>query len=172
MSEVVQVALISGLLSLCVVVANLYWTKRTGDAERASRAAERKEDRDEWYRRTMFEKRLATVQEASRRLSEMQTLIVKVNSRGATHEDSDDMTAAGEELNEVAAEAWTWYEGNALYLNDTSPWASAFTALSLSAMIHARGGSQDETDILESLKKAVAEIKGRADDLIRPGGTS
>ncbi|MCY3920516.1 MAG: hypothetical protein OXG38_12040 [Chloroflexi bacterium] len=167
MSEVAQVALITGVISLCVVFIERYWNHRNASAERSLRAVERKEDRDEWYRRTMFEKRLTTIQEAYEYLARLGHGIAGVSGDLSAPEDSDEIAAKREHLGDVSMSAWDWYNKNALYFDDTLPRTSSFAALALASSLHARGITEDGKDIWELFREAEAQTKARAEELLK-----
>lgn len=69
MGDVAQVALIAGGIGRLSLLATLGFNLWSSSRERQERLAEREQDYREWYRRTLFEKRLAAVQEAYEWLS-------------------------------------------------------------------------------------------------------
>ena len=77
------------------------------------------------------------------------------------------MTPESTALAELANNARAWYDGNALYLNDGLPWASSFIGLANVSVQHAHGKVVGGLNIWEVYNEAEAEIKARAEELMR-----
>ncbi len=61
MSEVAQVALITGGIGFLTVLLTYWFNARARKEDKDQRASERREDHGEWYKRTLFEKKLDAV---------------------------------------------------------------------------------------------------------------
>ena len=106
MSEVAQVALITGGVGLLSLFITLWFNARTRKDDLQQRAIERREDYREWYRRTLFEKRLEALQEGKRHLSKLYDAMYHPYLAGGKI---------------PIGEAVEWYERNILYLHGEMP---------------------------------------------------
>jgi len=106
MSDVVAVALITGGTTGFVGIAGLALNLWNSSRERQLRLAEHREDYREWYRRTLFEKRLEAIQEGRRHLSRLWYAMYH---------------PYGQRRNTPIGEAVEWYERNILYLHGEMP---------------------------------------------------
>jgi len=157
MSDVAQVALITGGIGFLSLLATLGFNLWSSLRERQQRLAERQQDYHEWYRRTLFEKRLKTAQEAYswwRRLNE-------AVARASGNEDPN--TGENEAVRELATQAREWYDNNSLCLG--SPGPSHFVGLTNSALAWA--GGRREVNIQKSLNEVYDWIRNLADRLLQ-----
>ena len=106
MSSESIIALVAVLTSGVLGVASLAFSFWNSSSERRQRLSERREDNREWYRRTLFEKRLEAIQEGRRHLSKLW--------RAMYHP-----LLAGGKI--PIGEALEWYERNILYLHGEMP---------------------------------------------------
>ena len=106
MSDESIIALVAVLTSGVLGVASLAFSFWNSSSERRQRLNERKEDHREWYRRTLFEKRLEATQEGIRHLSKLWYAMYH---------------PYGERRKTPIGEAVEWYERNILYLHDEMP---------------------------------------------------
>ena len=141
MSDVAQVALITGGIGLISLLATLWSNARRESRERQHRVAERREDHREWYSRTLFERRLQAAQQAY-------AWWTRLNVAVARARDNDDPNSAENQAVRQAAErAREWYEDNSFCLkhpglSDMRPGLSEFVGLTGSALAWA-GGQRD-----------------------------
>lgn len=159
MSDTVAVALITGGATALVGIAGLGFSFWNSSRERAQRLAEREEDYREWYSRTLFEKRLGAVQEA---YAWWMRLNAAISRAGPGQRDLPENA----ELGSISAEARQWYDRNALYMYDTLPSQSSFVGLVNAAFRYAVSARGEER-IGQALEEAYAEIRSRADQLLK-----
>jgi hypothetical protein len=158
MSDTVAVALITGGITGLVGIAGLAFSFWNSHAERQQRLAERKQDYHEWYRRTLFEKRLNTAQEAYawwRRLNEAVA--------GASGND-DPNTRENQAVRELATQASEWYYNSSFWLEDAEARVSMFVDLTNTALQWARG--RRDLDIHRSLNELYQFVRNFARDLL------
>ena len=94
--------------------------------------ADRAADHREWYRRTLFEKRLAAAQEA---YSWLMRLNEAANFANPITPESEPNKA----LMQFCRQARQWYDGNCLFLEDTLPSSSGFIKVTNMAAAYAAG---------------------------------
>jgi hypothetical protein len=113
-AEVIALAavIVSGIVGLATVAFNLW----NSSSERTQQTKERKVDNEEWYRRTLFDRR-------TQALSQEYAWLIKMN-RLRAFVIADRIVASDLTLNAQAAREW--YDLNALYLYDTPPGNSEF----------------------------------------------
>ena len=120
------------------------------------RAAEQAEERIEWYRRTLFERRLGAVQEAYEWLSKLNIALNRATG-------GDPAQPGSQELVSIAKAARAWYDRNTIWLRDEIPDASSFIRLTNVAMTFTR---RPNVDVWRSYAAAFEVIKARADRLM------
>ncbi len=164
MSDVALVALISGVISAVisvgVVIVNLYWNYRTAAAEQVSRAVERQENRREWYRQTLFEKRLSAVQEAHAWSARLRDGVALVNQARGGEEDSHELRQRRTELSDSAKRARAWWDENNLFLTDELQRVSSFVGLTNTAL-QCAGGRVEGLDIKGSFREVAEDLGAR-----------
>jgi hypothetical protein len=135
MSDVAQGALIAGVIGLLNLCIALWFNARTRQRDLDARASERREDNEEWYQRTMFEKRLQAVQEAYEWL-------MKFN-RGLNLADPKNPDAEWTQtLARYCLDAREWYDKNVVFLYDSLPGSSEFIGLMNPAADYAPGRTE------------------------------
>jgi len=150
--------MVAGFFTLCGVAATLWFNSKQRRAEAEERARQREEDYREWYTRTLFEKRLAAVQEGYAWLMRLNAAINLAGPGQPGLEENAD-------LRRICAEARQWYDRNALYLYDDLPSASAFIGLTNAAFQYATS-TRPVSGIWQLFSKAEALIKGRAKEML------
>ena len=167
MSDVILAAAISGGLVALGSALNLWFNHRIEQARLSAQADESAHERADWYRRALFERRLAAVQQGHVWLLELNRLLNQVLTDG---KDPDSEEAS--ELLRAATEARDWYDDNALYLYDELPDGSPFVGLTSTARLVARG-RHDDAHIWRLHGEASDQLKERARELLaaeaRPG---
>jgi len=158
MSSESIIALVAVVTSGVLGVASLGFNFWNSSSERRQRLNERKEDHSEWYRRTLFEKRVTAAQEAYswwRRLNEA----VALASR-----NEDPNSAENQAVRELAIQARHWYDSSSLCLERPGP--SDFVGLTNTALDWA-GGARD-IGIHKSLNEVFDWVRDLADPLLEP----
>ncbi len=159
MSEQSVVALIAVIASAAVGVASLGFNFWNSSRERGLRVTElrlklqeREDDYREWYRHTLFDKRLAALQTEYAWLMKLNRLRANVDD---TKQESID------ELNEAIRGARDWYDLNAMFLYDVPPNSSDFIGAVNSAS-EPRSGS----NFFRQLNDALNSHRRRAKNLM------
>jgi len=155
MSSESIIALVAVIASGVLGVTSLAFSFWNSSSERSQRLNERKEDHREWYKRTLFEKRLEVAQEAYawwRRLSEA---VARASG------NPDPVNAERAVVREVAQQARDWYDKNSLCLERPGP--SEFVGLTNSALVWADGR---DVNIQKSLNEVYNWIRNVADRLL------
>jgi hypothetical protein len=109
-SDTVLVALITGGTTGLVGLAALAFNFWNSSRERQLRLAEHREDYREWYRRTMFEKRLLAIQKG-------RAWVTRLNE-GLNHPEKSLPDTA---LLNLVTQARDWYAENAFYIHAAVP---------------------------------------------------
>jgi len=154
----VAVALITGGTTGFVGIAGLALNFWNSSSERGQRLSERREDNREWYRRTLFERRLRAVQEAYswwRRLNEA------VAWAGL---NPDPASPENEAVRELAKRAREWHDNNSLDLEDRPLRSSHFLGLASAAPDWASG--RRDMDIDRHLNDVYEFLRDRASRLL------
>lgn len=157
-SEQSIIALVAVIASAAVGLASLafnFWNVR---GERAMRLTERQEDNHQWYRRTLFEKRLQAAQDAFswwRRLNE-------AVSRAS--DNADPNSEERQSVREIATQAREWYDENSLYLEGVLTSKSDFVGLTNTALVWA--GGRDNVNIQESLRDCYKFVQAVSNRLL------
>ena len=159
MSDTVIVALITGGTTALVGVAGLAFNFFSSGAERRQRLAEREQDYKEWYRRTLFEKRLVAVQEAYKWLMQLNAAI---NGASPSAPDSE----ANRHLRDISSQTRAWYDQNVLYVYDALPNVSSFIGLTNEAYAYGSGRGQN-LRIWDTFGQVEAVIRQRAEELLK-----
>ena len=127
MNDVALASLVSGgfvvLGALITTGANLWFNHRLERERLRAGAAQTALGRADWYRRALFERRLAAVQRADTWIRE---LYVGLTSVEVGHVDPNSDEAL--ELLRIGREAHDWYDEHVLY-HDELPGGSAFVGL-------------------------------------------
>lgn len=150
MSDVVAVALISALVPAFVSIAIFSVAKY-------SEFQSMKENNREWYKRTLFEKRLASLQEAWWWLAQL---------RDASSQDPEFTDDSGLLLLNRVERARTWYSQNVIYLHGGVPEECPVAALLLSIDWHAKGYGEAPDSAL--WQRSSDMVKQKALDLLQP----
>ncbi|MEX2245276.1 MAG: hypothetical protein WEC75_01190 [Dehalococcoidia bacterium] len=122
-------------------------------AEIAARREEQHAERMEWYRRTLFERRLQAATEAYGWGMEIHRL------REASREDG----VLWLELFQTCKRGREWYHANAVYLNDDLPRSSNFIGV-LNAAPDASGNS----DFHKAFNEFLKELRDRTQAMLAP----
>ena len=164
--EVIALAAVvtSGIIGLASLAFN-FWNS---SSERKQRESEREEEYRQWYKRTLFEKRLDAVQEGYRWVMKFNVAITRADASQPSSLEND-------ELRSVCKEAREWYDRSTIFLHDGLPGSSEFIGLINSAAAHANG--QQIVDVWSKVIAAGKELEARADRLLSVehsigGGTS
>ena len=139
MSSESIIALVAVITSGVLGVASLGFNFWNSSSERRQRLKDRREDNREWYRRTLFEKRLQAVQQASRWLAQI---------KEAIWPDPDLVGDPGPRLLNTVEDAREWYAKNFVYVHGGMPNECPFAAFLLAAYWHARGYADIPDDSL------------------------
>jgi hypothetical protein len=148
MSSESIIALAAVLTSGVLGVASLGFNFWNSSSERRQRLKDRGEDNREWYRRTLFEKRLEAIQEGGRWLNKLYNAMY--------HPLADSRKAP-------IGEALEWYERNILYLHgempDKSPVARFLYNVEWSLMEEEPIPGEDQwVEALDFLKRKANEL--------------
>ena len=154
-SELVQVALISATVPALVSVAIFSIGK-------FSEFQSKKEDNREWYKRTLFEKRLAVVQEAYGWLMRLNT---GLNLANPTTPEAPE----NQELLRIAHEAREWYDNEAMLLYDDLPSASSFVGLMNKAGLLAVGKLDVSMRVWDDYEQVSQMVRERLRRLLELG---
>ncbi len=148
---------IGGMVAGGVTVLNLGFNLLMARKAAGDRRAERSEDHREWYRRTLFEKRVLASQEAHVWLHKL--------GHSANRIDWNNPTAdTNAELRRVSKDAREWYDLNALLLHNEIPESASFVAVCNSALELSLG--EKKSVFWEVLRAADEENRTRADALM------
>ncbi len=149
MSDVVAVALITAGVTGLVGFAGLAFSFWNSSRERELRLTERREDYREWYKRTLFEKRLDALREMS---LEARRLFFAVNNLS-----SDDVARR-------FAEADDWYSRNRVLLDQecTDGFLEFLNAVSIRDH-----GAEEAKDVLLRYNTLMTARGRWADDLLK-----
>ena len=158
MNDVLLAALISGGLVLLGSVVNAMFNSRMETKRLRARADEARAERADWYRRSLFERRLAAVQKAHGWVLEIYRAVNLVVSVGAAP-DSEEAS----ELRSIATEARAWYDDDSVYLYDELPESSGFVGFTNTALMVARGRHVD--DIWDRHSEIDSVLRDRAREL-------
>ena len=159
MNDLIAAALISGGFVLLGTLANLFFNYRLERARLRARDSELRIERADWYRRTLFERRLEAVQRAHVWIMDLNRSLNGVLPSGAKS-DSDEAS----ELRQIATDARSWYDENVLYLYDELPSASPFVGLTNTALAVARG--REVGDVWQKFGEADEQVRARAAALV------
>jgi hypothetical protein len=138
MSDQSWIALAAVTASGILGVASLWFSFWNSSRERQQRLAERQEDNREWYRRTLFEKRLQAIADAY-------SWVMCIH-----HASSPDESG-------IRAQARDWYNTHALFLYESLPGTSEFIGLI--------NTYKTDSNYERQLSLALDEIRGRLEDL-------
>lgn len=153
LSDTVQGAIIVGITGMVTLVGSHFLRRGDRQAEIEARQEEQRADRMEWYRHTLFDKRLQAISEAYGRGMEIHRL------RSASRDDGPLWL----ELVATCNRGRDWYHSNAVYLNVDLPTSSNFIGV-LNAAPDASGNSDFEKVFSEFLK----ELRERTQELLAP----
>ena len=153
MSESLVSNVITALAAIFTLLVSRFFEERTRKAEREQQERLRAQDNAEWYRRALFEKRLAAVQEAYNWLMRLYVAINRVPS------EQPDLIEA-QELMRIAHEGRDWYNVNVLYLYDELPGASQFIGLTNEAEVFASGGGPDPDRVRRAMWDSYESVSG------------
>lgn len=153
LSDTVQGAIIVGVTGMVTLVGSHFLRRGDRQAEIEARQEEQQAERMEWYRRTLFERRLQAVTEAYVRAMEIHGL------RTASRDDP----ALWLELVQTCKRGREWYLANAVYLNVDLPTSSNFIGV-LGAAPDASGNS----DFHKAFNELLKELRERTQALLAP----
>ena len=148
---------IGGIIVGGVTALNLAFTFGMRWRERADRKNEREADDREWYRRTMFEKRVYASQEEH-------SWLLKLRNAGSGINWKDPAAERNERLRTVSREARPWWDLNALLLDSELPESSWFVGTCNAAFELARG--EEKSGFWQDLHKADIGSRERARTLM------
>ena len=149
---------VSGIIGLAGLGFSIWNIRR----ERHLRFEERRFDHKEWYRQTLFNKRLQAAQDAYswwRRLHEAVTRAF----------NSDPQSEECQSVREIAAQAREWYDSNSLYLEGEATRISHFVDLTNGAGIWTRGA---DIEIQASLNEVYSLVQNLSKRLLAAEKTS
>jgi hypothetical protein len=155
MSETVLVALVTGGVGVAGIAFGFWSSSR----ERQQRLVERRDDYREWYRRTMFEKRLEVAQEAYAWLMKLNTGMNLADPKNPDGEQN-------RKLAQTCLDARDWYDNSALLLYDDLPKSSSFVGLTNTAGQYAGGRADHDLRMWEVFMEADREIRDRVQELL------
>jgi len=133
MSSELVVALVAVITTGVIGIAGLVFNFWNSSSERRQRLAEREQDYREWYRRTVFEKRLRAAQEAYAWWRQLNVAVAEA------YDNDDPNSEKRKSVRDLAERAREWYDGNSLYLEGELTGESLFVGLTNSAHAWARG---------------------------------
>jgi hypothetical protein len=151
LSEAAVIAVVSVIATVLVAVAGHIkdYVVRRQDIE--ARERERKDDATEWYRRSLFEKRLAALEEAQFLLNKL----AELRGGGASRQD---------DLFETVRKGNDWLGRNSIYLVGEGATKSKLYDVLYWAI---GNGSRDEYDAFQNaVKETVSQLKELADELL------
>jgi hypothetical protein len=134
MSDETIIALAAVVVSGFVGIASLGFNFWNSSRERQHRLAEREQENREWYKRTLFERRMTAAQEAYSWWARLNEAVARASS------SQDRNSPENQAVRELAVQARRWYDNNSLYLEGPGP--SAFVGLTNTALDWA-GGARD-----------------------------
>ena len=155
MSQVAQVALITGSVGLLSLLFTLWFNARARKGDQEQRSVERREEYQEWYKRTLFEKRLQVAQEAYAWWRRLNEAVARASG------NPDPVSAERAVVRELAQQARDWYDKNSLCLERPGP--SEFVGLTNTALAWADGR---DVNIQKSLNEVYNWIRNAADRLL------
>ena len=158
MSSESIIALVAVIASGVLGVTSLAFSFWNSSSERRQRLNERKEEHREWYRRTLFEKRMQVVQQAYAWWRRLNEAVTKASST------RDPSSSECDVVRGLAKEAREWYDSNSAYLEQELTGSSAFVGLTNAAYTWASG--RDDIDIHASLNEVYEFVGRRADHLL------
>ena len=157
---------IGGIVAGGVTALNLAYNLLMARKAAGDRRAERAEDHREWYRRTLFEKRLSAVQEAGDWLAKLDHGISLIYNAEANLVDSREIVPAREDLATLAKDARAWYDSKAVFLHDDLPGEFPFMELTMASDRYAQGKRFGEKTIWIFLAEAQETTRERLEELI------
>ncbi len=116
MSDAAIIAIVSVIATVVVALAGHakdYFVRRQ---DIAAKERERREDAQEWYRRTLFEQRLSTANQAY-------SYLLRINRLRAFAKGDEERQ---HELRDCVIEAREWFDANILYLYESPPSSSDY----------------------------------------------
>jgi len=119
MSNEATVALIGVGGTIAGVVVASAFNLASSVLNRRSAVADREADHREWYRRTLFEKRLNAIQEGYHWLMQLNRATSQPEARVQGSEQNRAVAALSQQARE-------WYDTNCVFLEDTVPQSSYF----------------------------------------------
>ena len=162
MDSTIAAALLTGMLGLVGVLATLWLTQRQSRAllrdQRYADAASERAEREEWYRRSVYESRLRATQEAYTWLAR-----IRVPMSGANPNDQANPETV--RLLELCREAREWYDSNAIWLNDGLPTASSFVGFLNKAALFAARPDLSNMGPWDAYIEADRSLRARAEAL-------
>jgi hypothetical protein len=120
-------------------------------------AEDRQAEYREWYRRTLFEKRVNAAQDAYEWVTKLNVAITSANPAAP---ESDGSRA----LVRTAQAAREWYDRNTVFLHEGLPSSSPFIGLTNMAVTYANG--HENVPIWEAFGKVVIWLGIHADKLL------
>ena len=152
---------LTGVVAIVLATMNQRHARALLKDERAARSHDRAEDRAEWYRQAVHERRMTAVQEAYEWLAKINLALNRTT----------DQAESRQELHELATAARGWYDRNALWLYGSLPRSSHFVGLTNAAGLRANS-PQLGKGVWSSYFEADKELKAIAEALSRPPSDS
>ena len=159
---------IGGIVAGGVTALNLAFNYAMTRKGAGDRRVERAEDHREWYRRTLFEKRLSAVQEAHGWLMELRDGASQVGRARSEKHGSTDFTQADRDLEASARNARSWWNKNNVSLEGVPRRASNFVGVTTTARGYA-SGHYSRSELEKSFGELEEELQARADALMALG---
>jgi hypothetical protein len=154
-SEIIALAAV--IVSGVGVVAGLGFNFWNSSSERKQRLKERTEDAREWYKRTLFERRVGAAQEAY-------MWIMRLN-RWANVYLADKSDESSNTLRQTCLDAREWYDSKAVFLYDDLPTATEFIGL-INSGAAVRQGQEQVGVFFGKVNATSKEVRARLESLM------
>jgi hypothetical protein len=157
MSDESVIALAALVVSGLIGIASLGFSFWNSHAERQQHLAEREQEYQEWYRRTLFERRLQAAQQAYAWWTRLNQAVAAAGHRGEPEARENDT------VRQFGRKAREWYDDNSFYLDDPEARLSVFVGLTNCAV--SWSGAPDNV-MQESLDETFKWVRNLAADLL------
>lgn len=153
-------AAVSGLVAALVAYLGQRSAAQLLREERTARTDELEAERAEWYRRSVYERRLGAAQEAYAWMARLNTAINRAQPGDVGSERTKALVQLCDEMRE-------WYDSNCLWFHDQLPNASSLIGLINHARAYAfRGPDDPPIDVWGAFHEADSHVKDRANELL------